>query len=107
MIINGDNLSKSLCVSKVLINTLNIKYLEVLEHLKQNTKDVEECDNTEKTLKIVKSEVPRLTNKANDAQNTIAKLRETKRHSLPQKEYNALLCFAEKVSPRNGSKQCQ
>ena len=38
-----------------------------------------------------KAEVTRLTNKNDDAQNTIAKLRKTMRHSFSVKEYNALL----------------
>jgi hypothetical protein len=32
---NGEQLKNSLCVSKALVNTLNIKYAEVVEKLKQ------------------------------------------------------------------------
>ena len=34
---NSEKLSNSLCVSKALVNTLNIKFGEVVEQLKQST----------------------------------------------------------------------
>ena len=33
---NGEQLKNSLCVSKALVNTLNIEYAEVVEQLKQS-----------------------------------------------------------------------
>ena len=87
---NGEQLKNSLCVSKALVNTLNIKYAEVVEQLKQSAKTVEDHDNIAKALKKAKAEVTRLTNKNDDAQNTIAKLREMKRHSFSETEHNAL-----------------
>ena len=50
-VINGENLNNSLCVYKALVNTLNIKYAEVAEQLKQNTKTVENHDSNAKALK--------------------------------------------------------
>ena len=88
---NGEQLKNSLCVSKALVNTLNIKYAEVVEQLKQSAKTVEDHDNIAKALKKAKAEVTRLTNKNDEAQNTIAKLRETMIHSFSVKEHNELL----------------
>ena len=47
---NGEQLKNSLCVSKALVNTLNIKYAEVVEQLKQSAKTVEDHDNIAKAL---------------------------------------------------------
>ena len=88
---NGEQLKNSLCVSKALVNTLNIKYAEVVEQLKQSAKTVEDHDNIAKALKKAKAEVTRLTSKNDEAQNTIAKLRETMRQSFSEKEHNELL----------------
>jgi hypothetical protein len=62
-VINGEKLNNSLCVSKAMVNTLNIKYAEVAEQLKQNAKTVENHDSNAKALKKTKAEVTRLTNK--------------------------------------------
>jgi hypothetical protein len=88
---NGEQLKNSLCVSKALVNTLNIKYAEFIEQLKQSAKTVEDHDNIAKALKKAKAEVTRLTSKNDEAQNTIAKLRETMRQSFSEKEHNELL----------------
>ena len=66
-VINGEKLNNSLCVSKALVNTLNIKYAEVAEQLKQNAKTVENHESNAKALKKAKAEVTRLTNKNDEA----------------------------------------
>ena len=81
----------SLCVSKAQVNTLNIKYAEVAEQLKQSAKTVVDHDSNAKALKKAKAELTRLTNKNDEAQNTIEKLRETMRHSFSEKVNNELL----------------
>ena len=45
---NGEKLKNSLCVSKALVNTLNIKYAdaEVVKQLKQSAKTVKDHDNS-------------------------------------------------------------
>jgi hypothetical protein len=48
---NGEPLINSLCVSKALVNTFNIKCAEVVEQLKQRTKTVKDHDSTVKDLK--------------------------------------------------------
>ena len=54
-VINGEKLNNSLCVSKALVNTLNIKYAEVAEQLKQNAKTVENHDSNAKANKKAKA----------------------------------------------------
>jgi chromosome segregation ATPase len=90
-VINVENLNNSLCVSKALVNTLDIKYAEVAEQLKQNSKTVEDHENNAKALKKSKVEITRLTNKNDEAQNIIEKLRETMRRSFSEKVHDELL----------------
>ena len=47
---------------------------EVVEQLKQSAKTVEDHDSDAKALKKAKAEVTRLTNKYDEAQNTMEKL---------------------------------
>jgi hypothetical protein len=68
-VINGEKLKNSLCVSKAPVNTLNVKYVEVAEQLKQNAKTVEDHESNAKALKKANAEVSRLTNKNDEAQN--------------------------------------
>jgi NADH/NAD ratio-sensing transcriptional regulator Rex len=63
----------------------------VVEQLKQSAKTVEEHDSDAKALTKAKAEVTILTNKNDEAQNTIEKLCETMRHSFSEKEHKELL----------------
>jgi hypothetical protein len=54
---NGENLNNSLCVSKALVNTLNIKYAEMVEQLNQSGNTVEDHDSDAQALKKAKAEV--------------------------------------------------
>ena len=58
-VINGEKLDNLMCVSKALVSTLNIKYAEVAEQLKQNAKTIEDHESNAKALKKTKSEVTR------------------------------------------------
>ena len=72
-VINGEKLNNSLCVSKALVS-----------------KTVEDHDSNAKALKKAKAEVTRLTNKNDEAQNTIEKVRETMKHSFSEMVHNEL-----------------
>ena len=55
---NVEKFSNSLYVSKALVNTLNIKYGEVVEHLKRRTKTVEGHISSVKALKKTNMKLP-------------------------------------------------
>ena len=88
---NSEKLNIALSVSKALVNNLNTKYAEAVEKVNLSAKISVNLDTTSKALKKAKEEVGRLTNKNEESQKTITKLRETLRFSFPEKEHNKLL----------------
>ena len=88
---NSEKLNIALSVSKSLVNSLNTKYAEAVEQVNRSAKTFVNLDKASKALKKAKEEVGRLTNKNEESQKTIIKLRETLRFSFPEKEHNKLL----------------